>query len=158
MATAYGTALGLDTTGLLLALLLTQIVAFPAALIFGKLSARYKNSMLIRICIGAYFLIAVYAIFLRTQWQFWVLAVCVGLFQGAIQSMSRSYFARIIPAERSGEYFGIYDICGKGAAFLGTILVSFISQVTGNTNLGVGSLAVMFLLGFLFFLKTERTE
>ena len=158
MATAYGTALGLDTTGLLLALLLTQIVAFPAALIFGKLSARYKNSMLIRICIGAYFLIAVYAIFLRTQWQFWVLAVCVGLFQGAIQSMSRSYFARIIPAERSGEYFGIYDICGKGAAFLGTILVSFISQVTGNTNLGVGSLAVMFLFGFLFFLKTERTE
>lgn len=156
MATAYGTALGLDTTGLLLALLVTQIVAFPAALLFGRLSGKYKNAVLIRICIGAYFLIALYGITLKEQYQFWILAVCVGIFQGAIQSLSRSYFARIIPAERSGEYFGIYDICGKGASFLGTTLVSAMSQLTGNMNLGVGSLAIMFLIGFFFFLKTEK--
>ena len=156
MATAYGTALGLDTTGLLLALLVTQIVAFPAALIFGHLSGKYKNASLIKICIAAYFLIALYGITLKEQYQFWILAVCVGIFQGAIQSLSRSYFARIIPAERSGEYFGIYDICGKGAAFLGTTLVSAMSQFTGNMNLGVGSLAVMFLIGFFFFLRTEK--
>ena len=156
MATAYGTALGLDTTGLLLALLVTQIVAFPAALLFGRLSGKYKNAVLIRICIGAYFLIALYGITLKEQYQFWILAVCVGIFQGAIQSLSRSYFARIIPAERSGEYFGIYDICGKGASFLGTTLVSVMSQLTGNMNLGVGSLAIMFLIGFFFFLKTEK--
>lgn len=157
MATAYGTALGLDTTGLLLALLVTQIVAFPAALTFGRLSGKYKNSTLIKICIAAYFLVALYGITLKEQYQFWILAVCVGIFQGAIQSLSRSYFARIIPAERSGEYFGIYDICGKGASFLGTTLVSVISQLTGKINLGVGSLALMFLIGLFFFMKTEKT-
>ena len=156
MATAYGTALGLDTTGLLLALLLTQIVAFPAALIFGKLSSSIENTKLIKICIFAYFLIALYGITLQRQYQFWILAVGVGIFQGAIQSLSRSYYAKIIPANRSGEYFGLYDICGKGASFMGTTLVSFISQVTGMMNIGVGSLAIMFFIGFVFFKKTEK--
>ncbi len=139
MATAYGTALGLDTTGLLLALLLTQIVAFPAALLFGKISRKVSASRLILVCISAYFLIALYGIGLHRQYQFWILAVCVGCFQGAVQSMSRSYYAKIIPAEKSGEYFGIYDICGKGASFMGTILVSAVSQITGSVNLGVGA-------------------
>lgn len=156
MATAYGTALGLDTTGLLLALLLTQIVAFPAALIFGKLSNLIENTKLIKICIFAYFLIALYGITLQQQYQFWILAVGVGIFQGAIQSLSRSYYAKIIPANRSGEYFGLYDICGKGASFMGTTLVSLISQVTGMMNIGVGSLAIMFLIGLFFFIKTEK--
>ena len=156
MATAYGTALGLDTTGLLLALLLTQIVAFPAALIFGKLSSSIENTKLIKICIFAYFLIALYGITLQQQYQFWILAVGVGNFQGAIQSLSRSYYAKIIPANRSGEYFGLYDICGKGASFMGTTLVSLISQVTGMMNIGVGSLAIMFFIGFVFFKKTEK--
>ena len=156
MATAYGTALGLDTTGLLLALLLTQIVAFPAALIFGKLSSSIENTKLIKICIFAYFLIALYGITLQQQYQFWILAVGVGIFQGAIQSLSRSYYAKIIPANRSGEYFGLYDICVKGASFMGTTLVSLISQVTGMMNIGVGSLAIMFFIGFVFFKKTEK--
>lgn len=156
MATAYGTALGLDTTGLLLALLLTQIVAFPAALIFGKLSNLIENTKLIKVCILAYFLIALYGITLQQQYQFWILAVGVGIFQGAIQSLSRSYYAKIIPANRSGEYFGLYDICGKGASFMGTTLVSLISQVTGMMNIGVGSLAIMFFIGFVFFKKTEK--
>ena len=156
MATAYGTALGLDTTGLLLALLLTQIVAFPAALIFGKLSSSIENTKLIKICIFAYFLIALYGITLQQQYQFWILAVGVGIFQGAIQSLSRSYYAKIIPANRSGEYFGLYDICGKGASFMGTTLVSLISQVTGMMNIGAGSLAIMFFIGFVFFKKTEK--
>lgn len=157
MATAYGTALGLNTTGLLLALLLTQIVAFPAALIFGKLSMHIDNTKLIKVCIFAYFLIALYGITLQKQYQFWILAVGVGIFQGAIQSLSRSYYAKIIPVNRSGEYFGLYDICGKGASFLGTTLVSFITQITGMMNIGVGSLAIMFLLGFFFFIKAHNT-
>lgn len=157
MATAYGTTLGLDTTGLLLALLLTQIVAFPAALIFGKISRKYRTGSLIKICIFAYFLIALYAITLAAQWQFWVLAVCVGLFQGAIQAISRSYYAKIIPPEKSGEYFGVYDICGKGASFAGTLIVSFISQQTGSANIGVGALSVMFLIGFFVFSKADKT-
>ncbi len=155
MATAYGTALGLDTTGLLLALLLTQIVAFPAALFFGKLSRKVPAARIILICIAAYFCIALYGIILTSQYQFWILAVCVGLFQGAIQSMSRSYFAKIIPANKSGEYFGIYDICGKGASFMGTMLVSIISQISGSVNYGVGALSLMFLAGFAFFLIAD---
>ena len=89
----------------LLALLLTQIVAFPAALLFGKISRKVSASRLILVCISAYFLIALYGIGLHRQYQFWILAVCVGCFQGAVQSMSRSYYAKIIPAEKSGEYF-----------------------------------------------------
>ena len=156
MATAYGTALGLDTTGLLLALLVTQIVAFPAALLFGRLTERFSSAGLILVCIGAYFLITIYGMWMKEQYQFWVLAVCVGVFQGAIQSMSRAYFARLIPPEKSGEYFGLYDICGKGASFLGTITVSAVSQITGSVNLGVGALAFMFAVGAAFFIQTAR--
>ncbi len=156
MATAYGTALGFDTTSLLLALLLTQIVAFPAAIFFGKMSHKYPNYKLLYICIVAYLCIALYAITLAEQYQFWILAFFVGLFQGAIQSLSRSYFAKLIPAEKSGEYFGIYDICGKGAAFVGTFLVSFVSQLTDSMNLGVGAIAIMFIFGLFFFIKTNK--
>ena len=158
MATAYGTALGLDTTGLLLALLVTQIVAFPSALIFGRLSAKYPSSQLIPVCIAAYTGIAVFAFFLTQQWQFWVLAVMVGMFQGGVQALSRSHFAKIIPAEKSGEYFGLFDICGKGASFLGTMIVSVGSQLTGSANVGVGSIAVLFVIGFVLFRVSCRTE
>ena len=151
MATAYGTALGLDTTGLLLALLVTQIVAFPSALIFGRLSAKYPSTTLIPVCIAAYAGIALFAFFLTRQWQFWVLAFVVGLFQGGVQALSRSHFAKIIPPEKSGEYFGLFDICGKGASFLGTMIVSVGSQLTGSANVGVGSLIVLFIVGFVLF-------
>lgn len=151
MATAYGQALGLDSTGLLLALLVTQIVAFPSVLFFGRLVKKVTPEKIISICIVAYFCIAVYAYWLDTQLDFWILAVMVGMFQGTIQALSRSYFAKIIPAEKSGEYFGIYDICGKGAAVLGTALVSFLSQATGSINIGVSALSVMFLIGLVLF-------
>ena len=151
MATAYGTALGLDTTGLLMALLVTQIVAFPSALIFGRLSAKYPSTTLIPVCIAAYAGIALFAFFLTQQWQFWVLAFVVGMFQGGVQALSRSHFAKIIPPEKSGEYFGLFDICGKGASFLGTMIVSVGSQLTGSANVGVGSLIVLFLVGFVLF-------
>lgn len=151
MATAYGTALGLDTAGLLLALLVTQVVAFPCSIFFGRLSRKLDAKVILSVCIAAYFGIAVFAFWLNSLRDFWILAVCVGMFQGTIQAISRSYYTKIIPAERAGEFFGIYDICGKGAAFTGTLLVSAISQLTGSTNAGVGSLSVMFLLGFVLF-------
>ena len=156
MATAYGEAVGLDTTGLLLALLVTQIVAFPFALLFGKLAHKYKTENLITICIIAYFFIAVFAIFLDSQWKFWLLAVCVGMFQGGIQALSRSYFTKIIPAQKSGEYFGILDICGKGAAFVGTTLVSVISQVTGSASKGVSIISLLILVGLIIFRLSVR--
>lgn len=153
MATAYGSALGLDSTGLLLALLVTQIVAFPCAILFGRLSYKFKTEKLIMVCILAYLGIAIFAIFLKTQTQFWVLAVLVGMFQGGIQALSRSYFTKIIPEERSGEYFGLMDICGKGASFVGTTVVSVVSQISGNINVGVGMIAILFAIGTVVFLK-----
>ena len=156
MATAYGEALGLDSTGLLLALLLTQVVAFPFAILFGRLARKFSGDQLIPLCILAYFGIAVFAMFLRTQAQFWVLAVLVGMFQGGIQALSRSYFARIIPFSQSGEYFGLLDICGKGASFMGTTVVSVVSQITGNISLGVGMIALLFLVGLILFRQASR--
>lgn len=168
MATAYGAALGLDTTGLLLALLLTQFVAFPFSILFGRLAARYDTGLLIKVCIGAYTGITLFAVFLVSQWQFWVLAVLVGMFQGGIQALSRSYLGKIIPAERSGEYYGLMDICGKGASFVGMTVVSVLSQVGAgvtvevfgitlqNENLAVSSLIVLFAVGFTLFCKADR--
>lgn len=156
MATAYGEALGLDSTGLLLALLLTQVVAFPFAILFGRLARKFSGDQLIPLCILAYFGIAVFAMFLRTQAQFWMLAVLVGMFQGGIQALSRSYFARIIPSSQSGEYFGLLDICGKGASFMGTTVVSVVSQITGNISLGVGMIALLFLVGLILFCQASR--
>ena len=158
MATAYGTALGLDSTGLLLALLVTQVVAFPCAIIFGRLSGRYDTARLITLSIAAYFGIAVFAMLLTTQWQFWLLAILVGMFQGGIQALSRSYFTKIIPAEKSGEYFGLMDICGKGASFFGTTVISLVSQLTGDVNIGVGAISVFFVIGMIVFQMAVGAE
>ena len=168
MATAYGTALGLDSTGLLLALLVTQLVAFPCAILFGRLSATQDTGKLIKLCILAYTGITLFAVFLKTQWQFWLLAVLVGMFQGGIQALSRSYLGKIIPPERSGEYFGLMDICGKGAAFLGTTLIAVISQLTAgmtvhifgqelqNESIAVGTLVILFAIGYVLFCKADK--
>ena len=168
MATAYGAALGLDTTGLLLALLWTQIVAFPFAILFGRMAAKYDTGRLIKLCIIAYTCINIFGIFLVTQWQFWVLATCVGMFQGGIQALSRSYLGKIIPAERSGEFYGLMDIFGKGASFVGLTMVSFVSQMTAgmtvnvfgitlqNENIAVASLIVLFIIGYILFTKADK--
>ncbi|HJC57313.1 MAG TPA: MFS transporter [Candidatus Eisenbergiella intestinipullorum] len=158
MATAYGTALGLDTTGLLIALLVTQIVAFPFSFLFGRLSGKHAPEKLIMICILAYLGITVFALFMSTQLHFWILAVCVGMFQGGIQALSRSYFTKIIPAERSGEYFGIMDICGKGASFIGTTLIGIVSQLTGSVNRGIGVLIITFAVGLVLFARASSLK
>lgn len=156
MATAYGQALGLDSTGLLLALLLTQIVAFPSVLILNQVAKKIDPAKVLTICIAAYLGISIYAYFLDTQTDFWILAVLVGMFQGSVQALSRSYFGKIIPAEKSGEFFGLYDICGKGAAVLGTTLVSVMSQLTGRMNVGVSAISVLFVIGLLLFRKAVK--
>ena len=168
MATAYGTDLGLDTTGLLLALLLTQIVAFPCAIVFGRLSAKHDSAKLMKICIVCYTCITLFAVFLVSQWQFWLLATLVGMFQGAIQALSRSYLGKIVAAEQSGEFYGLMDICGKGASFFGMALVGFINQITAdveivifglrlqNANLAVSVLVVLFIIGYLLFCKADK--
>ncbi|MEL7648065.1 MAG: MFS transporter [Sedimentibacter sp.] len=158
MATSYGKDVGISDNNLLFALLLTQVVAFPFALVFGKLSRKYKTKDLIAFCIGGYFLIALFALQLDKAWEFWFLAVCVAMFQGAIQALSRSYFAKIIPKEKSSEYFGFFDIFGKGASFTGTMLMGVTTQLSGSSKTGVAFISLMFVIGFLIFRKAAKMQ
>lgn len=158
IATPYGRSLGLNATSLLLALLMTQIIAFPCAIIFGRLSARFRTRRLLQASVGFYIGVAVFAFFLKSEWQFWVLAALVGMVQGGVQALSRSYYARLIPKEHSNEFFGFYDIFGKGASVLGTFLMGFILQVTDRPNLGVIPIAVMFAIGLLILTLMPQTS
>ena len=154
MSTSYGTDLGIDSTQLVLALLATQFVAFPSAIAYGRLSARFGTKKMLLIAVFAYFLITLFAaFFLRSAAEFWVLAVCVGLFQGGIQALSRSEFGKLIPKEHANEYYGFFDIFGKYATIMGTLLVSVFTQLTGSSSIGVLSVAMLFIVGFVLLWK-----
>lgn len=158
MATSYGKDVGITDSNLLMALLLTQVVAFPCAIIFGRLSKKYPAKTLISVCIAGYFAITLFALQLDKAWEFWLLAVCVAVFQGAIQALSRSYFAKIIPKEKSSEFFGFFDIFGKGAAFTGTMLMGISSQISGSSKTGVAVIPLMFLAGFIVFRICSKND
>ena len=158
MATSYGKDVGISDANLLMALLLTQVVAFPCAILFGKMTQKFETGKLISVCIIAYFAVAVYALWLDAAWKFWMMATFVGVFQGAIQALSRSYYAKIIPKEKSSEYFGIFDIFGKGASFIGTMLMGISTQIFDTSKAGVVVIAAMFVVGFVFFQVQRRTE
>lgn len=151
MATSYGKDVGINDSHLLLALLLTQIVAFPFSILFGMLTKKYTLKFLITSCILGYFLIAIFALGLDSAWKFWLLAVFVAIFQGAIQALSRSYYAKIIPENSASEYFSIFDIFGKGTSFMGTLLMGVTTQLTNNSRYGVIVIAIMFVIGGLIF-------
>ena len=149
MATTYGSNLGIEGTQLVLALLVTQFVAWPSSIIYGRLGRTVGTKKMILVGILGYFLITLFAaFFLRTATEFWILAICVGLFQGGIQALSRSEFGQLCPKNHANEYFGFFDIFGKYAAILGTGLVSAFTFLTGNPSLGVLSIAVLFIIGF----------
>ena len=154
MSTSYGTDLGIDSTQLVLALLVTQFVAFPSAIAYGRLAGRFGTKRMLLIAVFAYFCITLFAaFFLRSAAEFWVLAVCVGLFQGGIQALSRSEFGKLIPKENANEYYGFFDIFGKYATIMGTLLVSVFTQLTGSSSYGVLSVAVLFIIGFILLWK-----
>ena len=152
----------LGTVKLVIALFVTQLVAFPFAILFGKLASKFSCEKLLIVCIGAYAAIGVLAVFLRFEWQFWAMAVGVGMFQGGIQAMSRSYFTKIIPAEKSGEFFGLYDIFGKSASIIGLGLISVLSTIFPLAdatwiNLSLLPLPVLFAIGLVLFLLAIKT-
>ena len=151
-----GTDLGLPTVGQVVFLLATQVVAFAGSLVFARLSRKFDTVPLILACIVGYFCVCLYALTLNTLVDFGILAFGVGCFQGSIQSLSRSYFSKIIPAENSGEYFGIYDIFAKGASFLGSAVIAWVKLAGGTINIAVASLAVFFALGFFFLRISDK--
>ena len=159
MATSYGSALGIDSTQLVLALLVTQFVAFPSAVIYGKLAGKVGTLKMILIAVAAYMGIVLFAaFFLKNAFEFWCLAIMVGLFQGGIQALSRSYFGRIIPKEKSNEYYGFFDIFGRYASVMGTLLVSAVTSLTGDPSLGVLSIGILLVVGFVLLVRLSRTE
>ncbi|MGN1381900.1 MAG: MFS transporter [Eubacterium sp.] len=153
-----GTDLKLNAVGQVIFLLATQVVAFGGSLVFGRLSRKYHTVTLILVCIAGYFGICLYALTLKTLVDFAILAFGVGCFQGSIQSLSRSYYSKIIPPERSGEYFGIYDIFAKGASFLGSIVIAAVKFAGGTINTAVACLAIFFALGFIFLRAADHAK
>lgn len=147
MAVDYGMALGFEMSHLLTALLITQFVAFPAAIGFGFLGERIGAKNAILIAIGVYLIVTVWAVFMDRVSDFYRLAFVIGLVQGGIQSLSRSLYARIIPANKSGEYFGFYNMLGKFAAVLGPLTVGFVSIATGSPRLSMLSIVVLLTVG-----------
>lgn len=153
-----GTDLNLNAVGQVVFLLATQVVAFAGSLVFAKLSKKYDTVHLILVCIVGYFCVCLYALTLKSLIGFGIMAFGVGCFQGSIQSLSRSYFSKIIPPENSGEYFGLYDIFAKGASFLGSAVIAGVKLAGGTINVAVATLTIFFALGFVFLKIADKTE
>jgi UMF1 family MFS transporter len=155
MAVDFGLTIGLEQKDLMLALLLVQFVGFPSAIGFGKLADRFSTHFLLLTCLSVYTIVLVFASRITTGIEFMVLASLIGFVQGGIQALSRSYFASLIPAEHSAEYFGFFNVVGRSASFVGPLLVATVTHLTKDARLGLLSIAVLFLFGGIFLVKSR---
>lgn len=155
MAVDYGLALGFDSDSLIVALLITQFVGFPAALVFGKIGTIRGPKFGIQIAIAIYTLIIIYAYFMDSEFEFYMMAIAIGLVQGGIQSLSRSLYTRLIPQEKSAEFFGFYNVLGKFAALVGPLLIGWTSLITHDSRLSILSLIPLFAIGAWLLTKVE---
>ncbi len=158
MATTYGGEVGISSSSMILALLLTQFVAFPCAIFAGRLAEKIGTLKVIRASILVYCGICLFAYQLDQSWEFWVLAIVVGMAQGGIQSLSRSYFGRIIPKNESNEYFGFFDIFGKFADFFGPLMMSFCAFIFGSSTYGILGLLILFIIGYILLRKIPEAK
>ncbi|MBT8135831.1 MAG: MFS transporter [Gammaproteobacteria bacterium] len=157
LAADYGLSLGFADTDLIKALLLTQFVGFPSALAFGWLGRRIGADRGILIGLAVYLATSVWAYFLASTWQFYAMAVLIGLVQGGVQSLSRAYFGRLIPADMSGEFFGLFNMVGRFAAVIGPVLAGTVVLLTGNARLEILAIVPLFVAGagLLLLVRTE---
>jgi UMF1 family MFS transporter len=158
MALDYGMALGFDTSVLISALLITQFVAFPAAVLFGRIGERYGARSGILIGIVIYAMLCVWSMFMREAHDFYWLAAVSGLVMGGVQSLSRSLFATLIPHGQAGEFFGFYNMMGKFAAILGPLLMGLVSLMTGSNRLSVLAVLLLFVAGGAVLLRVRITS
>ncbi|HEX9472967.1 MAG TPA: MFS transporter [Steroidobacteraceae bacterium] len=158
MAVDFGSKLGLPTSALIQALLLVQFISFPSALVFGRLGDRIGARRAILIGLAVFVFVSVWALFLHSTWQFYAMAVMVGTVQGGVQSLSRSLYSKLIPRERSGEYFGFYNMLGKFAAVLGPVLVGVMATLSGSSRVGVSSLMLLFGAGAALLWRVRVLE
>lgn len=157
-STNFGGEVGIGTNEMIIALLLTQFVAFPFAILSGKLAKRFGQLNMLMYYIGLYIVIALIGFFMTEAWHFWLLAILVGLAQGGIQSISRSYFGKLVPKEESNEYFGFFDIFGKFADFLGPLFMVISATYLNTSRYGILALIILFVLGIYFLKKTQTIE
>ena len=165
MAVDYGMSIGFQSNDLILALLVTQFVGFPSAIAFGWLGGRIGAKRGIYLAIGVYICIAVWGGFMRHAYEFYALAVTIGLVQGGIQALSRSFYARLIPADKAAEFFGFYNMLGKFAVVIGPVLMAGVGLLAKDmgmagsmaSRLGISSVALLFVLGavLLAFVKEK---
>jgi UMF1 family MFS transporter len=156
MAVDYGLALGFPANSLIAGIMVIQFVGFPATWLFGWLGDRISPLLGIFVAIGVYCLVTFYAVFMRDVSEFYVMAAAIGCVQGAIQSMSRSYYGRLIPADRAGEFYGFYNMMGKFAAVLGPFLMGATALLTGNSRTAIVSLVVLFIGGAVLLTLSAR--
>ena len=158
MSTAYGTDLGISATSLLIILFVTQVVAAPFAILYGRLAGRFSGKKMLYVGITVYIVVCIYAFFLKTTLDFWILAMMVATSQGGIQALSRAYFAKLVPKEKANEFFGFYNIFGKFASILGPLLLGATAQLTGSSSTGVFSLIILFIVGIVILRMVPEPE
>lgn len=156
MAVDFGMSIGLEPQDLIKALLITQFVGFPSALLFGLIAKKVSNRNLILVCLGVYFVTIFGATRLESSMDFYILAGVIGLAQGGVQALSRSLFAQLIPENKSGEYFGFFNLLGKFAAVIGPALVAIFAGMTDDPRKPMLSLLILITLGALFLLKVKK--
>ena len=158
MAVDYGMSLGLEANSLIVALMITQFVGFPAAIAFGKMGERLGTKAAILLGIAVYIGVTVWAMFMEKTGEFYALAVVVGLVQGGVQSLSRSFYSRIIPANKAAEFFGFYNMLGKFAAVIGPFLVGWVGVLTGNPRIAIFSIIILFISGGVVLYMVDEKE
>jgi MFS transporter, UMF1 family len=156
MAVDFGMKLGLPSDSLIKALLLVQFIGFPAAIVFGRLGQSMGTRNALLLAIGVYVGVTLWAYWLQTETQFYLMAAAIGCVQGGIQSLSRAYFSRLIPPEKAGQYFGFYNMLGKFAAVLGPLVVGVTAQLTGNPRLAILSLLFFFIAGAVLLIRADQ--
>ena len=158
MAVDYGMALGFKPTSLIVALLITQFVGFPAALAFGVIGTRWGTKQGILLGLAVYSGVAIWGFFMQREWEFYVLASAIGLVQGGVQSLSRSLYSRLIPSHQAAEFFGFYNMWGKFAAIIGPVLMGWVGLLTGNPRFGVLALVILLVSGAVLLTRVREAE
>ena len=158
MAVDYGLALGFDQNSLIIALLITQFVGFPAAIAFGWLGERFGSKTGIYIALAVYMMVCVYAYAMTYVWEFYLMAIAIGLVQGGIQALSRSLYSRLIPSDKSAEFFGFYNMLGKFSAVFGPVLMGWVALLSGSTRTSILSILLLLFIGavLLYFVDEKQ--
>jgi len=160
MAVDYGMSIGFKRDDLIIALLITQFVGFPCAIVFGRLGEKIGAKRSIFIGIAVYLAVVLWAVQMSQAWEFYTLAVVIGLVQGGIQALSRSFYSRLIPHDQAAEFYGFYNLLGKFAVIFGPILIGLTGLVSHNPRVGIASIAILFIMGgiLLYFVDEKKGQ